>query len=180
MAPRAAVLLPADDATLAARAKAGDRAAFDELYGRHARYIAGVVFRLMGDRGELADVVQESFLAALESVHRLRHPEFVRTWLVGIAVRRVRRHLHRRTRTETLRRLFSPGVVATSDPTERAPVDELRRALDGVPPQLSIPWVLHKVEGETLPEVARIEGVSLATIKRRIAAADAEIERRLA
>jgi DNA-directed RNA polymerase specialized sigma24 family protein len=74
MAAESVALAPPDDATLAVRAGAGDRSAFDELYDRHASYIASVVFRLNGDE-ELPDLVQETFLAALESMHRLRRPE---------------------------------------------------------------------------------------------------------
>ena len=46
-----------DDAALAARAKAEDTAAFTALYLRYARYIAGVAFQLLGDDGEVDDIV---------------------------------------------------------------------------------------------------------------------------
>jgi RNA polymerase sigma-70 factor (ECF subfamily) len=57
-------------------------------------------------------------------------------------------------------------------------VSELERALAELPPRLRIPWILHHVEGETLPSVASLEGVSLATVKRRIARAEARVQRR--
>jgi RNA polymerase sigma-70 factor (ECF subfamily) len=178
VAARAAVLAPADDATLVARHQAGDQAAFDELYHRHVKYIAGTVYRLMGGHGELPDILQETFLAALESLPDLRHPECFRTWLVGIAVRRVRRRLDKHARTTMLRRLLSAGAPKASDPGDRMPVDDLGSALAGLAPKLRIPWILHHVEGETLPSVATIEGVSLATVKRRIARAELQIQRR--
>src|SRR5436190_514218 len=76
------------------------------------------------------------------------------------------------TRRSTTRR--------SSDPRDRLPVDELYDALDRLPPDLRVPWVLARIEQSTLPEVARICEISLATVKRRIADADARIERRLA
>jgi RNA polymerase sigma-70 factor (ECF subfamily) len=176
---RAAEIAPADDATLVARHQAGDRAAFDELYHRHARYVAGTVYRLLGGHAELADVLQETFLAALESLPDLRRPECFRPWLVGIAVRRVRRRLDKQARGAVLRRLLAAGAPAASDPADRSPADELQHALAGLAPKLRIPWILHHVEGETLPCVAEIEGVSLATVKRRIARAEARIQRRM-
>jgi RNA polymerase sigma-70 factor (ECF subfamily) len=181
VATRAPALVPADDATLVARHRSGDRAAFDELYHRYARYIAGTVYRLAGGRAErsdLADLVQETFLAALESLPDLRQPECFRTWLVGIAVHRVRRRLDKQARGSTLRRLLLAGAPRSSDPAEYAPVNELERALDQLPAKLRIPWILHHVEGETLPDVASIERTSLATVKRRIARAEARIRRR--
>jgi RNA polymerase sigma-70 factor (ECF subfamily) len=181
VAARAPALVPADDATLVARHRAGDGAAFDELYHRHARYVAGTVYRLMGGRGEraeLADVMQETFLVALESLPDLRQPECFRAWLVGIAVRRVRRRLDKQARASMLRRLLLAGAPQASDPAARTPVSELERALAELPPRLRIPWILHHVEGETLPSVASLEGVSLATVKRRIARAEARVQRR--
>ena len=41
---------------------------FEALYAKHARYIAGVVHRLMGDDGELDDIVQETFVDAIEGL----------------------------------------------------------------------------------------------------------------
>lgn len=170
-------LVPPDDATLVARFAAGDDDAFDELYNRHVRYVAGVAYRLLRDEAELNDVLQETFLAALETMGQLRQPERVRAWLVGIAVRRVRRRLHKRTRWAFVRRLFGAGAPTASNPEERAHADELAEVLSSIAPKYQTPWVLHHVEGETLPVVAEIEGVSLATVKRRIARAESEIRR---
>lgn len=179
VALRLAHTAPEDDAALVARFVAGEREAFDQLYDRHVRYVAGVAFRLLGDQSELNDVLQETFLAALETMDRLRRPERVRAWLVGIAIRRVRRRLYKRARWTFVRRLFGAGAPAASDPDDQARADELGDALSSVDPKFQTPWVLHHVEGETLPAVAEIEGVSLATIKRRIARADTEIRRLL-
>jgi RNA polymerase sigma-70 factor (ECF subfamily) len=70
-------------------------------------------------------------------------------------------------------------VPKVSDPAVRERVDVVYEALDAIAPQLRIPWTLHVIEGQTLPEVAAICEVSLATVKRRIADASAIIERRL-
>ena len=67
----------------------------------------------------------------------------------------------------------------SSDPRDRAAVDELYDALSRVPADLRIPWVLHRVEHLSLPETAAACEVSLATVKRRIADAEERIERRL-
>lgn len=153
---------------------------FEALYAKHARYVAGVVHRLMGQDGEVDDVVQETFVDAIEGLERLRDPSAVRAWLVTVAVRRTRRVLASRRR----RMMFAFWTVdfapRASDPRDRAPVDELYDALARVPADLRIPWVLHRVERLSLPETAAACEVSLATVKRRIADAEERIERRLA
>jgi RNA polymerase sigma-70 factor (ECF subfamily) len=152
---------------------------FEALYAKHARYVAGVVHRIMGRDGEVDDIVQETFIDALDGLARLEDPAAVRAWLVTVAVRRTRRVLARRRR----RALFSFWVAdfapRASDPRDRAAVDELYDALGRIPEDLRIPWVLHRVEAMSLPETAVACECSLATVKRRIAEAEERLERRL-
>lgn len=152
---------------------------FETLYTQHSRYIAGVVYRLMGDDGELDDIVQETFVDAIEGLTRLKDPTAVRAWLVTVAVRRSRRMLARRRRRMLFAFLTLDFAPHASDPRDRAPVDDLYDALARVPADLRIPWVLHRVEHMSLPETAAACEVSLATVKRRIAEAEQRIQRRL-
>jgi RNA polymerase sigma-70 factor (ECF subfamily) len=168
-----------EDDVLVDRARGGDEQAFSALYRRHARYIAGVIFRLMGDGSELDDIVQETFVAASFSLGKLKDPQSVRGWLVTIAVRRVRRRLAARQRRRWLGQEIDRQMPRMSDPRLRAEIDELYDVLDRLPPRLRVPWVLARLEGETLADVARACGVSLATAKRRVAEAEESVQRRL-
>lgn len=182
MTPRLAAVPPVvdDDATLVAEAIAGNERAFAMLYKRHARYVAGVVYRLMGSDAELDDVVQEAFVDASGALASLQDPEKgLRPWLARIAVRRVHKRFAKRRRWRWLLGAAGQVTPTSTDPRARQPVDALYEALDGLAPNLRVPWSLHHIEGETLPEVAKICDVSLATAKRRIAEAAAWIERRL-
>lgn len=167
------------DEALVARVLRGDALAFRELYGRHSRYVAAVVYRLMGDDAELEDIVQDTFVRAAERLPTLRTPSQVRPWLVTIAVRLAQSRLSRRRRRSFLRQQFTRAAPTMSDPRDRAPADELYSALDQVPDKLRVPWILHRVEGQRLEEVASHCGVSLATVKRRIADAQTRLDRRL-
>ena len=169
-----------DDAALVAQAIAGSDRAFSMLYRRHARYVAGVVYRLLGSDGELDDVVQETFCDASAALASLKEPGGLRGWLARIAVRRVHKRLAKRRRWRWLVGEVAQMAPLVSDPAERQRVDALYEALATLPPELRIPWTLHHVEGETLPEVAAMCEISLATAKRRIADAAEKLERRLA
>lgn len=65
------------------------------------------------------------------------------------------------------------------DPADRLLLARLYSVLDELPVSERVAWVLHHVEGETLPVVARQCGCSLATVKRRIGRAQAKVEGRL-
>lgn len=168
-----------DDATLVAQALAGNDRAFAALYRRHARYTAGIVYRLLGSDAELEDVVQEAFVDASRALASLQEPAGFRAWLARIVVRRVHKRLAKRRRFRFLVGALEHVTPTSSDPAHRESVDALYRVLGDLPPKLRVPWTLHVVEGETLPDVANMCETSLATVKRRIAEASALIERRL-
>lgn len=152
----------------------------DALYQRYARYIAGVVHRIVGGRdSEVDDIVQETFIEAFKGISHITDPTLARAWLVTVAVRRTHRFLARRRRRALFAFWAKDLVPQASDPRDRQPVDELYDALERIPEQVRIPWILHRVEQLSLPETAAACEVSLATVKRRIADAEERLERRL-
>jgi RNA polymerase sigma-70 factor (ECF subfamily) len=163
---------PVDDSDLVERLRRHDADAYRLLYTRHARYLAGVVFRLLGGDQELDDVVQESFVDAVEGIGQLEQATRLRPWLVTIAVRKVNRVLLARRRRKKLASSFALVAPRSHNPAEEWSVDDLRRALDELPAELRVPWILGRVEQLELADIARACSVSVATAKRRIAAAE--------
>jgi RNA polymerase sigma-70 factor (ECF subfamily) len=170
-------LQASDDGVLVARARGGDRAAFRELYLRHARYVAGAITRWLGHGAELDDIVQDTFVRAAERLGTLRSVDHVRPWLVTIAIRITHSRIVRERRRSSLLRFFVALQPSVSDPRDRAPADDLGAALVRMPEALRVPWMLHRIEGERLEDVAAACNVSLATIKRRIAECERRLER---
>jgi RNA polymerase sigma-70 factor (ECF subfamily) len=164
------------DEALVERLLQGDQQAANALFKRHAAYLAGVVYRILGQDADLDDVVQEAFVEGFRRLGTMEDRSKVRAFLVTIAVRRIHRRLGWRYRwRDTASKLFdvAPRV---SDPGHREGVHALYGVLGRVPPKERIAWVLHRVEGFTLPEAAEQSGVSLATVKRWIARVDTEVE----
>jgi RNA polymerase sigma-70 factor (ECF subfamily) len=166
------------DTDLVRRALAGDRWAKGAIYRRHAPMVLNAAARVLGDRSDAMDVLQDVFVDALGDLHALRNPAALRGWLLQRTVRRVRRSIRRRSMRRWL------GIEARStaadldailaadvSPDVRLELAKIWSLLDSLPARQRIAWVLHRVEGETLPAVAEACGVSLATIKREIAAA---------
>jgi RNA polymerase sigma-70 factor (ECF subfamily) len=175
-----------DDATLVSRACQGERWAEEALYQRHVAYIMGMVVRLLGNRTEAEDVVQDTFLIGLDRLDTVRRPEAIRGWLAMIAVREVRRRL-RRARLLARLGFHSPkeGVDFESlagqeaDTETRVELAAIGDAVAKLPADERLAWMLRYVEGEPLEEVARLCGCSLATAKRRIAAAVSVVNRHI-
>jgi DNA-directed RNA polymerase specialized sigma24 family protein len=74
----------------------GPASIVDELYRQHARYLAGVVFRMLGDASEVDDVLQEVFCVALEQLSELSRVDELRGWLAVVATRAAGKRLRRR------------------------------------------------------------------------------------
>jgi RNA polymerase sigma-70 factor (ECF subfamily) len=164
------------DAVLVMAARARERWAAEALFQRHAPMMNGLAYRLLGRDAEVDDVVQESFLQALDHLGALKEPQAFAAWLGSIVVRTVSKLLRRRKLLSRLgmRRQDEPidvdSLVGQSAPPDA--VVELRAiyaTIDRMPVDVRVPLLLRRVEGLALEEIAERTGKSLATVKRRIA-----------
>jgi RNA polymerase sigma-70 factor (ECF subfamily) len=89
-----------DEASLVARARAGDERAADVLVRRYLGAVYAITFRILIDRDLAQDAAQEAFINALRGLQRFRGDASFRTWLLRIAVNAARtvarRQYHRR------------------------------------------------------------------------------------
>jgi RNA polymerase sigma-70 factor, ECF subfamily len=155
----------------------------DSVFRRYAAYVAAIAHRLLGRDHDVDDTVQEVFVIAVRGLSQLREPAAVKGWLAKITVRVSRRRLRfRRLRTllgldETT--LYDSLTDDAASPEQRVLMGRVYRALDGLPADHRIAWSLRHMEGEKLEDVAALCGCSLATAKRRIAAAARVLEETL-
>jgi RNA polymerase sigma-70 factor (ECF subfamily) len=167
---------PETEASLLARAQAGDVGAFEQLSGTYADRLYMLLLRLLGDRGEAEDVAQEVMLRAWQGITRFQGQSSYFTWLYRIAVNEANRALEKRARRPAgvsigADELQLPASAAF-DPSRQAENSELRRALGqalaGLPPPLRTAIVLRDVEGLSTQEAAEIAGVGQAAFKSRL------------
>jgi RNA polymerase sigma-70 factor (ECF subfamily) len=152
----------------------------EQAFHLYSRYVAGVAMRLCGRSDEVDDIVQDVFLAAARGLRQLREPQAVKGWLATVTVRVTRRRLRLRrlwhvcggSTPESYEQIAAPGA----SPEDQAVLARVYTILDGLRAADRIAWTLRYVEGERLERVALLCGCSLATAKRRIAAAQATIE----
>lgn len=152
-------------------------------FRRHAGYVAAIAHRLLGRDDEVDDTVQEVFVAAVRGLSSIRNPAAVRAWLGRVTVRVARRRLRQR-RWRALLGIdqaidYETVADAAASPEQRLLIGRVYGALDRMPSSLRIAWTLRYVEGEQLEQVAALSGCSLATAKRRIAAARRRLEEEL-
>jgi RNA polymerase sigma-70 factor (ECF subfamily) len=151
----------------------------EAIYERYAAYVGALASRILGRAAEVEDVVQDVFASAVQSLRRRNDVREMKSWLATVTVRRCVRQLRFRRMWAIVDLAADPSYDRLADPgatpDERQLVIEVYRALDHLPARERVPWTLHHVEGETLVDVAALCGCSLATVKRRIAEAQAKI-----
>ena len=183
---------PADEADLIARCRAHERAAHDELYHRFRRQVAANLYRVLGDRTDLDDLVQEVFVIAFRGLERFRGDARLSTWLyricVNVALGRIRSK-KRRPPPLGLRDLdtaaLDPSLTERPETPERSlerQRDQARvyQALEQLAPKKRLVLYLHEIEGRDLKEIAYLVDSNPVTVRTRLFYARREFYRVIA
>jgi len=161
------------DEQLMARAKAGNNAAFEELYHRFARRLKGFFFLQLGGDEELAaDATHDVFLRAYEARNRYQEGKSVSTWLFTIAYNICRNHYRSNAYETQLSATLDAEPISEEQieiQLDAAALDEaLAQVLSELPPPLHQLFSLHYQEELTIPQVAEIVGIPEGTVKSRL------------
>jgi len=144
------------------------------LYARFSDDVNRLVWRLLGADADHHDIVQQVFLKVLQHCDALREPEKLASWVQSITVNTVYEELRKREVRRIFLRESQPAEIHPSLVHDVEVRDFLLRAkeiLDKLPAKERIVFALHILEGQTLHEISATCGYSLATAKRRLAAA---------
>jgi RNA polymerase sigma-70 factor (ECF subfamily) len=173
-----------DESAEIARARAGDRAAFDVLARAHLPRVYSVLFRLLGNHEDAEDLAQESFVRAFGSLRFYRGEGPFGAWLLRIAV-----HLARDHARSPRGRGASDITAIDLEGSERAPWQELSqrelstelaRSIASLPEPLRVALVLRVLEGMDYGEVARVTGLRPGTVRTQVMKARKVLARLLA
>lgn len=152
------------------KARAGDRQAADWLCRRHAAYVTRILARILGSDPELVDHAQEVLLRCVDELATLRDPRAFRAWAAALAVTRAKGVLRKRARW---RWLFGERVEVDLVDERDSAGNEAMHAVYEILGKLGVEertlFALRYLEGMELTEVAEASGLSLATVKRRLA-----------
>ncbi|MBK6847202.1 MAG: RNA polymerase sigma factor [Proteobacteria bacterium] len=169
-------LTSAEDRLLAGL-RAREEGALAALFERYGAHVQRVLVRTLGVDAELADLVQEVFVQVLQSVHQVEEAERLKAWITSVAVFTARGWIRARQRRRWLS-FFDPPSHAEpaaphADDATREAARSTYRVLERLSVDLRLPFALRYIDGMELTEVAAACEVSLATIKRRLAKAEA-------
>ncbi len=162
---------PRDELVL--RLQRSEPSAVAEVYDSHHAAVRAFAKRLVGDAATAEDLVHEVFVSLPQVIRKFRGDSALRTFLISIAVNHARHYVRAAQRRR--RALSAYGQVASgdsSDPEREARRKELAelltRALDALPIEQRVAFVLCEVEERTAVEAAKIVGAPEATLRTRL------------
>ena len=162
-----------DEPELVAALGDGDLAALATAFDRWHQRVRVLARRLLSDPAAAEDVVQDVFTALPRAARRFRGDADLETFLLGIAVKRVRHHrraaLRRRKALERLRAVDRRGPIDPEQDAYRRQLGaRLAAALDELPLPQRVAFVLCEVEELTSVQAAVIADAPEATIRTRL------------
>src|SRR5881396_3307909 len=154
---------------LVASAKAGDKAAFEELVSQTHRRVYTLAYRLVGDRAEAEDVAQEAYLRMFRGLAGFREEARFETWMHRIVTNCAITMLKRRGR---FGEVLADEDMDVAVPDQTAPGlaerDALARALAGLPEGQRVVVLLKDVYGLSCREIAEEIGIEEGAVKVRL------------
>lgn len=165
--------------------------AFNELLRRYQSHVDKILYHLAPDWQDRADLAQEVWIRVYRNIHRLNEPVKFKGWLSRIATNLFYDELRKRKRVSHPISLDAPrrmddgeidwdiesGYPSPDETLSTAEFYErLRLAIKDLPEAFRTTIVLREIEGLAYEEIAEITGVSLGTVKSRIARARAKLQ----
>jgi RNA polymerase sigma-70 factor, ECF subfamily len=185
-----------DEAALVAELKAGREEAFAYLLGVYQNPAFNLIFHMIGDQTEAADVLQNVFLKVLRGIRQFNGKSSLKTWIYRIAVNEASNH-----RRSWGRRLFHEpfsvddeslqarvqGVMRGRDRETPYRVYEqaerqarVKRALESLARPYRTVVVLREIEDLSYEEIAQVLGIAEGTVKSRLRRGRELLKRKLA
>jgi RNA polymerase sigma factor (sigma-70 family) len=169
------------DAALVADARGGNHFAFEELCRRHSTKLTSCIRRILGDRADAEDVLQETLLRAFTHLHRFEGRSSVSTWLTRIAINAAFSTL--RGKRRTMVPIYDAGedpqtrevwVVRDRDPDPECQLIRKQQEIlfakwvRQLPPQLGMVVELRAKGEYSTKEIAGQLGISESAVKSRL------------
>ncbi len=171
------------DLEIVRRVQAGDVAAFDRIVERYRERVFGILYNLTSNREDAADLTQEAFIKAFQSIHRFSGQASFFTWLYRIAVNSTLSHL----RKARIRSFFSLERIDSDEPVAKEIIEaltdttgverdtyvrELQEKLNDALQKLSIKHrtvvTLFEIDGLSHQEIADVMDCSVGTVRSRL------------
>lgn len=152
------------------------RPEFRAVYDAHFDFVWRSLRRFGVPERNVDDAAQDVFVVVHRKLDEYDPTRPLKPWLAGIAVRVASDHRRRASNVHEVMEEVEPEPVATLD-SDVAARQIVRRLLDRLDPDRRAVFVLHELEGMTMPEIAEATGAPLNTCYSRLRLAREQLEK---
>lgn len=181
------------DFVIVQRVQAGEVDAFDQLILKYRERLFAIIYNLTANREDAADLTQDSFIKAFQSISRFQGKSSFFTWIYRIAVNTTYTYLRR----NRLRRFFSfetineelapseilEALTAKGDLPREGALRELQEKLNEALQTLSLKHrtvvILFEIESLSHQEIAEVMKCSVGTVRSRLHYAKQQLQAKL-
>jgi len=168
-----------DDTTLVARARDRDVPAYEELVHRYQGPMYRLALRMLGNRADAEDVLQEVFLSVWRRLDQLADDGAFVAWLYRMTTNRCLNVIRARRPGSDVELDEQPSGSPDASPDRAAEVSaqltELTTALSRLTAEQRACWLLREVHGRSYDEIAQILGTTGTAVRGRIARARVQL-----
>jgi RNA polymerase sigma-70 factor (ECF subfamily) len=161
------------DAELVELVKAGQTGAYAELVVRYERLVRAAALNAVRERNTADDVTQEAFVAAFETLGKLRDGAKFGAWLMGIAKYRAAKAVRARCRAPTLVGDVSAVAAGNGSLSELSAL--LLELVERLPEHERLVVGLKNLQGHSVEEIAEITGRPQGTVTKQLSRAYARL-----
>jgi RNA polymerase sigma-70 factor (ECF subfamily) len=180
-----------DDTVFLDKLLEGDRSAFNELIKLYAERVINTCYRFLLDKDDAEDISQEVFIEIFQSLKTFRGDAKLSTWIYRIAVTKSLDEIKKRNRKKRITAFgkmmhldevadwISGGPMPDKAIHEKEKMKEVMQALNTLPDNQRVAFILSKIDGYSNKEIAEIMKTTIFAIESLVSRAKKKVSAEL-
>ena len=161
------------DGQIIEKAQSGDMRAFEKIYQSTFSFVANVAYRVLGNREDAQEVLQETFMKVYSNLNNFRSEASLKTWIyritVNTAINYQRKNAQHRSSLNYRESVTaSVGPNAYQELEDRENEESLQKLLNALTPEHRSVLVLRSINGLSYQEMADVLEIPVNTVRTRL------------
>lgn len=153
---------------LIARAKDGDKYAFEILINKNFSILKGYVLKLTCNKDLTEDIIQDTLLSAVININKFTPKAKFSTWLIKIATNKYRDYLRKVKETDILLNVIPSSYCLEDVVIKKNEIEEVLKILKDMPNDKRVVFILKHYYGYSYDEISNIVDCPIGTVRSRL------------
>lgn len=163
------------------RCKTGDSKALNEVYNLYSGAMYAVSNRIVNDRMEAEDILQESFISAFKNLDNFRSESSFGAWIKRIVINKSLNHVKKRKiefseLNDDIHGEFEDEEEETTQESEEYTINDIKKAVKNLPTGFRLVFTLYMFEDYSHQQIAEKLNISISTSKSQLHRSKAKLK----